>query len=264
MASTSPLALVKQAIKTALPKAVHPSALVRMAAVRETRGEVVGGPFQGMRYVEKSIWGAFVPKLLGTYELELHPFVERALHTAPSHIVDIGGAEGYYAVGLLLRAPSAELTVFEQLEEGRACIADLARRNGVEERLKILGNCDPDALRACLARTRASLVLSDVEGYEVELLDPARVPELVSTTLLVEVHDRKVRGCRAIIEERFRETHEITRIEQRRRVVADYPRALPFGPIFAWAMLKYGLSEFRSPENGWLWLEPKVGSVGPT
>jgi hypothetical protein len=39
---------------------------------RETGGIVMTGPFAGMRFTDAAVAGGYVPKLLGTYEKELH------------------------------------------------------------------------------------------------------------------------------------------------------------------------------------------------
>jgi hypothetical protein len=43
------------------------------------------------------------PKFLGTYERELYSVIERAIELAPRYVLNIGCAEGFYAVGLALR-----------------------------------------------------------------------------------------------------------------------------------------------------------------
>jgi len=246
-----------QLAKKVVPRALYPSALLRRNAQWRTRSTVMSGPFAGMRYLDRSIWGAYIPKLIGCYERELHPFIERALASDPVHLVDIGGAEGYYAVGLLSRLPKARLTVFEQLEEGRRAIAELASLNGVSDRLTIRGSCDPAALNDCLRETGASFLVSDVEGYEVELLDPQRVPALGRVNMLIEVHDSAIPNCAEQMARRFEATHHVTRVPQERRGLADYPfddLARQLAP--SW-VLRYGLNEFRNPVNGWLWLEAR-------
>lgn len=246
-----------QLAKKVVPRALYPSALLRRNAQWRTGNTVMSGPFAGMRYLDRSIWGAYIPKLIGCYELELHPFIERALASKPGYLIDIGGAEGYYAVGLLSRLPEARLTVFEQLEDGRGAIAELASINGVASRLSIRGSCDPAALDDCLRETGATFLLSDVEGYELELLHPERVPQLARVNMLVEVHDSAKPGCAEEMARRFEATHRVTRVAQERRDLAHYPfddLARQLAP--SW-VLRYGLNEFRNPVNGWLWLETR-------
>src|SRR4051812_14244715 len=70
-------------------------------AILERYGPVVlSGPFAGMAYVRQAAGSCLAPKLIGCYEAELHGVVARILRTGYTQIVDIGCAEGYYAVGL--------------------------------------------------------------------------------------------------------------------------------------------------------------------
>jgi len=72
---------------------------------RTTNRTVASGPFRGMRYVARAYHSAYHAKLLGTYEMELHGIVEELCRETPGIIVDVGAAEGYYAVGLAMRLP---------------------------------------------------------------------------------------------------------------------------------------------------------------
>lgn len=242
-------------LKSFVPRRLYPSSLLRASVVRATGRRVHTGPFAGMQFVERATWGAYIPKLLGTYELELHGYVERLIAKRPSHIIDIGGAEGYYAVGLLRRLPRARLVVFEQQADARQELARLAQMNAVEERLSIRESCDPAGLAAALREGIAPFIVSDVEGYEAELLDPERIPGLREADLLIEVHDSRVAGCANLLCERFAPTHTVTRIPQQARTLADYPLKHAMARHWPAAVLKYGLNEFRSPLNSWVYLE---------
>lgn len=59
----------------------------------------------------ESSWGNHqVPYILGSYEEELHEVVEEIIARSPAVVVDIGAAEGYYAIGFARRLPKT--TVF--------------------------------------------------------------------------------------------------------------------------------------------------------
>src|SRR5262249_14170280 len=64
-----------------------------------------GGPFAGMDYVTEATEGALIPRLLGTYESELHPYILAFARMGPEAVIDVGSAEGYYAVGLARLMP---------------------------------------------------------------------------------------------------------------------------------------------------------------
>ena len=98
------------------------------------------GPFAGMRYpAAESVGSALFPKLLGSYEQELHPWVERLCHNHYTEVVDVGCAEGYYAVGLALRLPGARVYAFDVSPHAMRRCADMARLNGVLDRVTIGG-----------------------------------------------------------------------------------------------------------------------------
>lgn len=247
---------MKQLVKKFVPSALYPSAVFARHVRKQTGNRVIGGPFEGMQFVDRAVWGAFLPKVLGTYEQELHPIIESLPDLGIDFLVDIGGAEGFYAVGLLRLLPGAELAVFEMLADGRAQIETLARMNRVSGRLKLRGACDPASLRQTLAGRSEGFVLCDVEGYERELLDPERVPELRDMHMLVEVHDHKVPGCTSRLRDRFGDSHDIEYIEQRPRVLDDYPLDDLFSAAWPVGVLTYALNEFRDPCTAWMWLVP--------
>jgi hypothetical protein len=67
---------------------------------------VESGPFAGMKYLPGFCEG-ILPKLLGSYEQELWPALHSIASLPIQAVINIGCAEGYYAVGLarLLPAP---------------------------------------------------------------------------------------------------------------------------------------------------------------
>src|SRR4051812_16408166 len=97
--------LILQTLQTAasarrLPLTVH--------IHRACNGQVISGPFRTMRLpIEYTMTNQLAPMLLGVYEAELQPWVEAAINRRHDVIVNVGAAEGYYAVGLAMRVPQA-------------------------------------------------------------------------------------------------------------------------------------------------------------
>src|SRR5271170_382684 len=96
---------IDRSIKRSLP--VERGALDAAAEAAGLNELVVrNGPFAGMRYARPLPEGSiFFPKLLGSYEAELQAHFERVIGTDYSAIVDVGCADGYFAVGLAMRMP---------------------------------------------------------------------------------------------------------------------------------------------------------------
>src|SRR5205807_4237653 len=104
-----------------------------------TGGRIFFRAYAGIRYIHTAFGSAYVPKLLGIYERELNPFIEQACALNFPLIVDVGAAEGYYAIGMALRNPNARLIAFEMEQKGRAALEEMARLNNVMSRVEILG-----------------------------------------------------------------------------------------------------------------------------
>ena len=214
-------------------------------------GRVAHGPFAGMLYTVAASEGSRAPRLLGAYEASLHPVIETVISRAYPQVLDIGCAEGYYAVGLARRMPSSRIHARDTNPAARALCAELARANGVEDRLRIAGEVGHADLALC--DQAPTFVLCDVEGAEAELLDPARAPALARADLLVEVHEGMRPGLLSLLTDRFAPSHRITRIDRSLR-----PDLLP-----DWAETLSDLDrllllwEWRATPTPWLWMESR-------
>src|SRR5207248_9814438 len=106
-----------------------------------------------------SVGSVYKPKLMGTYELELHPIIEQLCKQQFNRIIDVGAAEGYYAVGMAIRSPASEVIAFETTAEGQALIAELAELNEVKARVEVRGHCGLESLRNALPPEQHNLVI---------------------------------------------------------------------------------------------------------
>lgn len=177
---------------------------------------VAQGPFAGMTYVAQSTEGALISRLLGVYESELHPHIEAFAGEGIECVIDVGCAEGYYAVGLARRMPTAHIHAYDISEVARAACAKLARQNGVADRVTIGGAFQPEDFQAFAGRR--TLVLVDAEGAELDILQPDRGPALAGMNIIVETHDVFRPGALAAMMARFGPTHDIVRVDQQAKV----------------------------------------------
>ncbi len=165
------------------------------------------GPFQGMEYPDLEAVGSFLyPKLLGCYERELHPVVEEFCRQPLPLVIDVGCAEGYYAVGFALRCKGAKVIAFDIDPKARELCERMARKNGVAERVELRSVCDAACL-ASLTSGASGLVISDCEGTERFLFSAETVPALRNFHLLIETHDRACPGTSEHLCELFAATH---------------------------------------------------------
>ena len=205
---------------------------------------VSGGPFAGMRYTRRTAVGRIVAKLIGSYEEELHVVLSEILRSGPRVVVNIGSAEGYYAVGVARTIPEVRVHAFETDPNRRALCEELARENGVADRIAGHGSCTADALANL--PDPADFVICDCEGFETEVLRPDRTPWLRTAQLLVELHDAFVRGTTETLMARFTPTHNVRLIPEAPRDPARYPA---LGGMAAWET-REALDEYRRDRDG--------------
>ena len=216
---------------------------------------VHSGPFAGMNL--QGACSPIGPKVLGTHEMELSPLIERIAHSSVQHVVNVGAADGFYAVGLLRHLPMARATAFEMLTSLHPHIDTLARTNEVRDRLTIHGVCDSPTLSSTLNHDERTLVIMDVEGAERELLDVVRTPGLRYAQILVELHDFVDPQISGLIRQRFEVTHYLTAYRSRQRTVDDVP---PVPGVSVEALLRLA-DEGRPSQMEWFWLEPHVSNA---
>lgn len=225
----------------------------------ETGGRVRSGPFSGLYYVDTSVGSAYIPKLLGIYESELNEEVESICRRRPALIVDVGAAEGYYAIGLAIRNPQAKIVAFEMDAAGQAALRDMAALNNVADRVEIRGKCEAADLENVIGKLPAPVLICDTEGYEEKLLDPTAVPALGRTTILVELHDFIIPGITEVLQKRFSGTHRIKHIWQQPRSRDQFPWRTFGTTLLPTSYLDWSVSEWRPVRMAWLWMEPNEG-----
>ena len=248
--------MIPLTIRKLIPHQLRPSTYLTHLTRQRTGCRVRQGPFAGMHYTDRSICSTYIPKLLGIYERELAFFIEQICDARPGLIVDVGAAEGYYAVGLAIRNPQARVVAFEIEENGQNAISEMARLNNVTERIAVHGKCESWDLQAVLSSEVSSVVVCDVEGYEEKLLDMGSVPSLRHAKMLVELHDFAVPGITETLKRRFNETHVIQVIYEEKRSRSEFPWR-PFWTFFLpSSSIDRAVSERRSVKMAWLWMTP--------
>lgn len=224
----------------------------------EQPARVFTGPFKGMKYIDTSICSLLLPKLIGCYEAEISEAIEKIVQNNYDRILNVGCAEGYYAVGLAMRSPKAMVFAFDIDPKAERLCKELAQLNGVADRVIFSGGCDAAKLNNTIQGK--TVIISDCEGYEIELFDPAKAPKLAEADMLVELHgatDPKV-SIRDTLIKRFENTHRGHLIFVARRNPSQYSILDKLSPKDR----NFAVDECRSGTMEWGWWERKrqVGS----
>jgi hypothetical protein len=176
--------------------------------------EILNGPFKGMKYINRSSCSTMLPKILGSYEEPIQDWIiEIIAENKYRTILDIGSAEGYYAVGFAWKLPNSKIIAYDIDEDARNNLKELIIVNNVNN-IEIKDECTHEELNTkCKPNT---LVFCDIEGFEKILLDPRRVSNLINVDLIIEAHDCFVPNITELLIKRFYFTHTI-------RIIVDYP-----------------------------------------
>lgn len=247
--NTAAAARVWRFMRRHSPWEPSPSLRATRIYIHEHGLTVRGGPFEGLKYDRASIGAVpLVPRLTGSYEHELHPVIDQIRSRSYDRILDLGCAEGYYAVGLARLFPGSPVLASD-IDAGarRLCrrtseinrVATLTVRDG-------LTSIEVDAFLA----DHKALLVCDVEGAEEDLLLPQRDGTFALCDLLVELHDFARPGVCERIVAGFERTHEIAIITAIPPEPANYAAMLRRVPEELWLP---ALDENRPPGMKWMW-----------
>lgn len=223
---------------------------------------VASGPFRGMKYpTAKAVGSALLPKLAGSYEIEISQLLTPELLAGFTSFIDIGCAEGYYAVGAATMAPHLTVYAYDTNADARRLCRAMAELNNVSNRVqvgkrfslykfaelkaeKVMGTC---------------LVLLDCEGAEASIFSSESyqyVHLLSDATIIVETHDFIRPGTADHVIQFFSGTHHVERV----LAVGDLLRP-SYYPTFAPVECDYDtkltiLAENRPGPMEWLIFRP--------
>jgi hypothetical protein len=180
---------------------------------------VMNGPFQGMKYIATANGSQLLPKILGSYEEPIHEWVrERVLDGHYETIIDVGCAEGYYAVGFTLKSPKSKIIACDINTSALTNARQLATINKVNHRIEFSERFDAAVISSEFETEKREkiLIFMDVEGAELDLLDTKKNKSLLSCDILVELHDCFIPDLTSKVIGFFSETHKI-------EIIVDYP-----------------------------------------
>lgn len=216
------------------------------------------GILQGMKWPRAVIVGSeFTPKVLGTYELEIQDDFRRIIaEKGATSFIDIGAAEGYYAVGAALLRPSLKVLAYELKAEAHDGIRELAALNGVAPQVEVFGLFVPALLDRRFLGARPC-VLVDIDGAEAQLVNDEFMACFRDGTIILEIHDFAVPGIGRRLHSLLERSHNVRRISYQQRLRGKVGHALGLSAL-EWQM---ATDELRPHGNYWLIAEPRESSA---
>ena len=220
--------------------------------------KVQQGPFKNMLLSEKQYWGIgdHGVKILGLYEKEIQDLIveiqEKEKYTT---FVDIGGADGFYAIGSLINNLFKECIVFEASKKGRESIFNNAKLNNVETMISIKGIATNGAMLDLSSKINESLILCDIEGGEFELFSNELLEKLYPSNIIIEIHKRNIKDELGL-EKRASKMFTINKVIQTPKSLNTFNELKNFNDNNRSLLL----SEGRSYVQEWWHLSPKISN----
>lgn len=215
------------------------------------------GPFKGMVYPEWNSRGSMLlPKLFGTYENEPWEAIEKFRSRTYAEIIDIGCAEGYYAIGLARIFSGSKVTACDIDETSRDLCKKMAVANKVEDRVHVSGKFSSEDIKLFDPKCR-NLIISDCEGFENDLFTEETLVHLIHSDLIIETHDFIVPGTLERLRKLFSKTHHLDIIntigEKEKLTKVSLPELNSYLPYIRRRLI----SEQRPGTMYWLVIESK-------
>jgi methylase of polypeptide subunit release factors len=88
-------------------------------------------------FLPQSAEGCHIAKHLGYYEQPLQQFIEETINLAYLTILNIGYAEGYYAVGMARRMRNTQVLALDLNPKAQEVCIAMAQKNGVSDGVKV-------------------------------------------------------------------------------------------------------------------------------
>jgi Methyltransferase FkbM domain len=259
----------QETIKTILEQicAHHPELLAHAVELRRDlisdviwsyhSRQVAYGPFNGLKLTDHSHWGNSDKGVmcLGLYEQELLNDLTK-IPSGYDVFIDLGAADGYYGIGVLVAKLFKKSYCFELTEKGREVIVQNAMLNDLSESIQIFGGADKNFYEQIPADDlNKSILFVDIEGAEFDILDENVFQKFSNSIIYIELHDWFYEDGYEKLEnlkKNFRKTHEAIEIQTGARDMSIFSEL---------SILSDSDSEGRGRLMKWLKLVPKLTSI---
>ena len=214
------------------------------------------GPFKGL-ILGRGVWSSTdrAAMIFGLYEQEVLNSIS-ILPKKYTNFIDLGAADGYYGIGVLINKLFDKSYCFEISQKGREVIRENAELNNVSQDLIVHGEAAAEfynLIPEC--NLENSVMLVDIEGAEFDLLDRDCLKAFSKSIIFIELHDWLVKDGLAK-KNKLLETakcfFKITELTTESRDLSKFDELKDFSDTDRWLIC----SEGRDRRMVWLRLDP--------
>jgi len=222
------------------------------------KNSIAYGPLKGFQFDPESHWGSAdrAAMILGLYEQDvLNSLLQ--IDSRFVNFIDLGAADGYYGVGLLVNNIFKKSYCFEISEKGQEIIKKNSRLNNVADRVVIKGEARKDFYKDIpLEDLKNSVLFIDIEGAEFDILDDEAFKIFKDSIVFIELHDWLFNdGDRKLNKLKLdaNNTHSINELTMSNRDLSNFDELKSLNDTDRWLLC----SEGRPRIMTWLRLDPK-------
>jgi precorrin-6B methylase 2 len=216
------------------------------------------GPFTGLCLENQHSWLSFNRgnMLLGLYEKEVVSNIVTSSQQK-DYFIDIGAADGYFALGVLVGKLFEHSYCFESTSKGQQLITKNAVKNNLINQISVFGKAEIDFLSNIpQSHIKNSVVLIDIEGGDFNLLTEDTLEKLSGAHVIIELHHMFLQNGLEILSnlrERVEKWFKIEILETASRDLSKISEISKWSDTDRWIMC----SEGRPMAPIWWKLTPK-------
>lgn len=151
---------------------------------------VAYGPFKGMQLAEDVWWSKNdrTTQLLGIYEERVFTKLRYFAQHGAKTFIDIGAADGYFAVGMAYSGIYKNVFAFEIEERGRESIKENSVKNGCSGLVHVSGEACFESINGLIDKEQMKELLIDIEGGAYDFLSEEMLALLFGSFVICELH----------------------------------------------------------------------------
>tara|TARA_B110000003_G_C16511587_1_gene481444 strand:- start:2 stop:880 length:879 start_codon:yes stop_codon:yes gene_type:complete len=158
--------------------------------IREHGYKVAYGNFKGMKLNKDIYWAKndLITHILGVYEKHVLEKLTEFSKRGNFPFIDIGAADGYFAVGMAFSKIFKKVYAFEINESGRVSLDKNAENNQCKDKIVINDEANFNSIKKIVDENNGAVILFDIEGSEFDLLDQKLLESLTNCYIVCELH----------------------------------------------------------------------------
>ena len=152
--------------------------------------KVAHGIFKEMKLNKNIYWSKYdlITHILGVYEEHILDQLVKFSNLNNKIFIDIGAADGYFAIGSAYSGLFKKIYAFEIQKNGREVLHENAKANNCDKNIIIKSEANFNSLKEIINTEKDAVILIDIEGDEFNLLNYETLKLLSNSNIIIELH----------------------------------------------------------------------------